>query len=283
MSRSRPDSARELLRRITSLEGQNSPRVLLLAAHPDDETIGASAILEHLNGISIAYLTDGAPRDRRFWPSTVNGTRESYAALRAEEANGALRLVGVTPDRVRFLGGIDQESIFDVPGLLDALLNLMRDLQPAVIVTHPYEGGHPDHDTAALVAHLAVALEEQAGLEAPTLLEMTSYHACESRRVAGEFLPGSSANDGSAVTLNLSHAELANKSRMLACYVSQRAVLSDFPLQPERLRVAPAYDFTHPPHEGLLWYECLQWPLTGRLWRDEAIKTLERCWPVSCR
>jgi N-acetylglucosamine malate deacetylase 2 len=260
---------------------QSSPRGLLLAAHPDDETIGASALMSRLNLVVVVFLTDGAPRDPGLRSPLALGTRESYAVMRAQEAKCALKVVGLGADRIRFLGGVDQESIFEVPRLLETLFDIVKDVRPSFIVTHPYEGGHPDHDTAALVSHLCIHLAEQRGVKAPELLEMTSYHVKEGKRVTGEFLPCKSP--ATEMNLNLSAAERANKARMLDCYVSQHAVLSDIPLEPERLRVAPSYEFSQPCHEGRLWYECLKWPMTGARWRELAVHALEHYGHLSCQ
>jgi LmbE family N-acetylglucosaminyl deacetylase len=276
-------SAQDFLRWLDSqpdTDQASTARVLLLAAHPDDETIGASALLSRVQDVTVAFLTDGAPHDPGLRSTLCHGPRESYAAMRAKEAACALDLVGIGSPGIQFLGGTDQESIFEVPRLLESLIDLVRDFQPSFVVTHPYEGGHPDHDTAALIAQLCVHLAEQRGLQIPALLEMTSYHARQGKRVIGEFLP----NTGTIpeLILGLSPEERANKAQMLRCYVSQEAVLSDFPVEPERLRVAPGYDLSVPPHEGTLWYECLNWPITGTRWRETAIEALEHYRHLSC-
>ena len=246
--------------------------MLLLAAHPDDETIGASAVLSRLKNVVVVFLTDGAPADPGLRSTIASGTRESYAAMRAREARCALGLLGIRPDRIRFLGGVDQESIFEISRLVENLLDLMRDVRPSLIITHPYEGGHPDHDTAALIAYLSIHVAEHRGVQASHRFEMTSYHAQEGKRITGMFLPAGTAPE---TTLSLSAAERATKSQMLNCYVSQQAVLSDIPIEPERLRVAPCYDFGQAPHAGKLWYECLGWPMTGARWRELAVEALE--------
>ncbi len=64
--------------------------------------------------------------------------------------------------------------------------------------------------------------------------------------------------------------ERDRKARMLSCYATQQAVLREFPLEPERLRPAPSHDFSRPPHDGLLWYERLGWPISGQQWREQA-------------
>lgn len=261
--------------RSSSSSPQGAPRTLLLAAHPDDETIGASAPLNRLSDVIVAYLTDGAPRDPRFRSPHVHGSRDFYACVRAEEAASALALAGIPPERIVFLGGVDQESLSDAPRLLDGFVELLRGFQPAVVITHSYEGGHPDHDTAALIAQVAMLSQPPDSV----LLEMTSYHAQNGRRVSGEFL----AHDpGSVITVQLTSEERARKARMLGSYVSQWHLLSEFPLEPERLRIAPRYDFSQPPHPGQLWYESLNWPTTGALWREGALKALEQCGHQPC-
>lgn len=262
-----------LFHKLENPTAADSPRVIILSAHPDDETIGASYVLGHISDCAVVYLTDGAPRDPRWRSPHVNGPREVYARTRVEEAASALALVGVPAARIMFLGAVDQEAIYEVQRLTTDLSQLVQSIQPDVIITHPYEGGHPDHDTAALVARLALRNAEQRSGWSPDLLEMTSYHAVDGHRISGEFLPSPRIPEQAALrslTLNLSASDRVTKARMLGSYVSQWHVLSEFPLEPERLRVAPLYDFSQPSHAGQLWYECLQWPLTGTKWREMA-------------
>ena len=262
-------------------ERAESLRVLFLAAHPDDETIGASALLGRLEDRTIAFLTDGAPHDSRFWSPHITGSRDNYACVRAEEAASALACVGVPRQRITFLGGVDQEAIHELRDILKFFLEVLSEFRPEAIITHPYEGGHPDHDTAALVAHLATRTLEQQGQSVPEILEMTSYHARNGSRMSGDFLPHTGSG-GNVRTIELTPEERARKARMLGCYLSQWHVISDFPLEPERLRVAPVYDFTAPPHEGSLWYEMLGWPLTGAMWRDIAARALSQVGEITC-
>jgi LmbE family N-acetylglucosaminyl deacetylase len=261
---------------LLSKSAPHSFRVLLLAAHPDDETIGASAILGHLPNTTIVYLTDGAPRDRQLWSAGGNHTREEYARIRRKEAETALRLVGILPGRIQYLGAIDQESVFQLHDLTEALLDLLYKQQPDILITHSYEGGHPDHDTAALVASLAIQSCESRRAAAPELLEMTAYHARDGECFMGEFLPESAAQTSSSpeLTLQLSSEEYVRKQSMMNCYQSQQRVLQNFQVGSERLRLAPAYDFTMPPHPGKLWYECMGWPMTGKQWRELATQAV---------
>jgi N-acetylglucosamine malate deacetylase 2 len=281
---SQHNSAQQALAWFSSVSSSraDAPRTVLLAAHPDDETIGASAALYRLPDVTVAYLTDGAPRDTRLRSPHVNGSRDFYACVRAEEAASALAIAGVPASRIVFLGGVDQEAIAEAPRLLEGFLDVIRRCQPSVVITHPYEGGHPDHDTAALIAQLALPIMSGEAVAVPALLEMTSYHGRDGRRASGEFLPTNARGSYESVTLSLTPEERTMKARMFGSYVSQWHILSEFPLEPERLRAAPVYDFSRPPHDGQLWYEYLNWPTTNALWREAAKKLLERYGHVSC-
>jgi LmbE family N-acetylglucosaminyl deacetylase len=255
---------------------------LVVAAHPDDEVLGASWLLRHSRGCHVVHVTDGAPRDASLRPRDAPPTHEAYARLREEESLAALALAGMHPDRLFCLGATDQEATQELVSLTRYLVALLKALRPALLVVHPYEGGHPDHDATAFISHAAVALMARAGRTPPSLLEMTSYHRRQEALVTGEFLP---APDGRQVaTVSFTEAECAAKRRMLACYASQARVLKSFRVEQERYRAAPRYDFTRPPHEGTLQYETFGWRMTGARWRElargalEALKLPEAPW-----
>jgi len=212
-------------------------------------------------------LTDGAPRDVRFWSPAAHGSREEYAFMRRTEAETALAHAGITAERIVCLGGVDQEAILAAPALTVTFAEYLRTHRADVVITHPYEGGHPDHDTAALVAGLAIAVGAH---EAP-LFEMTSYHARLGQCVTDEFLD---SDPSAEIVFDLSEDERRRKRQMLGAHASQRAVLAGFGCDRERLRLAPKYDFSKPPHEGPLWYECMQWQMTGARWRSLAQETI---------
>jgi LmbE family N-acetylglucosaminyl deacetylase len=266
---------------LSSALRENRPdgdaRIAVLAGHPDDETIGASTLLAHFASPRVIYLTDGAPRDRKLWSPDFHGTREAYSLLRRAEAGHALGLAGLSGGQIDWLGGVDQEAIFSADALAYRLSELLRRVEVDVLVTHPYEGGHPDHDTAALVAHLAIHTLCRG--RAPLLVEMTSYHAHDRQCVSGMFLNADTAQE---LQLHLSEAERTRKADMLAAYASQRRVLEGFRIDHERFRGAPEYDFTHAPHQGKLWYECMAWPMTGRQWRAVAMKKIAGMQELSC-
>lgn len=244
-------------------------RAVVLVAHPDDETIGAAAILRRLLDPLIVYLTDGAPRDERFWSADLSGSRENYAAVRRQEAEAALKLVPIPAHHILSLGTVDQDAAFSMAQSAEQFSTVLDWFAPDIVITQAYEGGHPDHDAAALVASLAIRLAHRANKT--ELLEMPFYHADEGDCVKAEFLPGETCPE---LKITLTMEERTRKQAMMACYYSQRRVLQGFPMDTEKLRPAPEYDFAKPPHAGKLWYEYLQWPMTGERWRELAGKAL---------
>jgi LmbE family N-acetylglucosaminyl deacetylase len=251
-------------------------QLLILAAHPDDETIGASAVLARCRNTAVVYLTDGAPGDIKLWSAGGDYSRAEYARIRRNEAETALQRVGIPADRIQYLAAVDQEAVFGLQALTLALAGRLSQHRPDGLITHAYEGGHPDHDSAALVAALAIDSLRNKDNLAPELLEMTGYHARDGKCFAGEFLPQSSVQPASPneLVLRLSSEETLRKADMMDCYRSQRIVLKSFPLGTERLRPAPAYNFSRPPHRGRLWYECMGWPMTGKRWRKLATQAV---------
>jgi N-acetylglucosamine malate deacetylase 2 len=244
-------------------------QVLVVAAHPDDETIGLGAQLRRLPCARILHVTDGAPRDARDVATHGFPDCASYAAARRAELAAALRLAGLGPETSGTLGIPDQEASLHLAWLAQRLVSHLATSGAEVVVTHAYEGGHPDHDATAFAVQAALRLASAGG---PRLVEMAGYHAGPSGMAVGDFLPGTGA---APVTVTLSAEQCALKRDMLACFTTQRQVLAGFPVGTERLRPAPSYDFTAPPHSGRLFYETFPWGMTGTRFRRLAAEALD--------
>jgi LmbE family N-acetylglucosaminyl deacetylase len=184
-------------------------------------------------------------------------------------------VLDVDPARVQRLGIVDQEAVWHVAEITRAVTGLVRELRPAVVITHAYEGGHPDHDATALAVHLGRRILRDALLPAPSLLEFAGYHDPDGsgRLETMAFLPGSEVR---TVTAELDLAEQELKRRAVACHATQAEVLRWFPLDRERFRGAPAYDFLAPPHPWRPFYERFVTGLDGAGWRALAAEALAR-------
>jgi LmbE family N-acetylglucosaminyl deacetylase len=239
------------------------PTLAVIVAHPDDEVIGAGAQFPRWPGAVFVHVTDGSPRDLGDARAAGFASREDYSRARFAELRAALALAGIGPEQMHALGVVDQEASLDLPGLARTLADRLRQTRAEAVLTHAYEGGHPDHDATAFAVHAACRLLQQQGARPPAILEMPLYRNGPTGMVVSEFLPHP---DTEAVTLTLSPEECTFKQKLIACYVSQERVLRAFPVGVERFRTAPAYDFTRPPHEGRLWYEHRNWGMTGDRW-----------------
>jgi LmbE family N-acetylglucosaminyl deacetylase len=240
-------------------EFEGAGRVVIVAAHPDDEVIGAGILLASLKDIWIVHTTNGSPRDLADARRSGCSTQEDYANARRREFGCAMRLAGVPLEHSTCLNFTDQETMHHMAELCTRVAQELRHLSAEVVLTHPYEGGHPDHDSTAFAVHRCFR-------ETGRLFEMTSYHSREGVLETGKFLP----NGEPAAVRELRQADKLTKESMLACFQSQQPVLRDFPVVPEQFRPAPRYDFTKPPHAGTLHYERLPWGITGQRWRELA-------------
>src|SRR5688500_11147741 len=260
---------------IDGTQSSRPPKTVVVVAHPDDEAIGVGARLKSLPDALIVHVTDGAPRDPIYAQKKGFATREEYARARQDELLAALTLVGVGPDRTRCLNVVDGEATERLVELAYAMADLLDEVRPEVVLTHPYEGGHTDHDATAFAVHLACGLLRREGLKPPALLEMTSYYRRESRRVVHDFLPHKRADKGQR-TVHLDQEQQERKREMYDCFATQRQVLRTFATEMEKFRPAPRYNFTRPPHEGQLNYERFGEPYRGHRWRRDAEEALAR-------
>lgn len=255
---------------LAELAGQEPirSRLLIAVAHPDDETIGVGAQLHRMEDALLLHVTDGAPRDgedaRRYG---FDGLAD-YATARRRELAAALIAGEAAAIRTAELGIPDKDAFLDLAGLTSRIVGHLQHERPSAILTHAYEGGHPDHDAAAFGVCCACRLA--ARRERPAIIEMPFYHARDGQMVTGSFLPGK----GGETVIHLDDAARRRKQRMVDCFLTQRDILAGLQFDTERFRVAPAYDFRAPPHPGILLYETFGWGISGADWRQRAGEAL---------
>ena len=189
-------------------------RLLVLAPHPDDETLGcgATVIRTLLRGgdVFVLVATDG-----RGFPADMDP--KVVAATRRGELAAATGVLGMSPERVWMLGFPDGELSRHEDQLVASLAALVRSWQPTTVLVSAICDPHPDHAALGRAARRAMAGQTGAlfeymvwGWENQTrwLLEIRS------------FKNGGAARVSRAVTVR-TEGVLATKREAFWCYRSQ--------------------------------------------------------------
>jgi LmbE family N-acetylglucosaminyl deacetylase/SAM-dependent methyltransferase len=142
--------------RSTPLLDAAIDELVVVAAHPDDETLGAAGLIRrvhsHAGRITVVVATDGEASH----PNSMSHTRTDLSAIRRVEVSRAVHALAPGAD-VRFLGLPDGALRENVPSLEEGLRAVLDAVSECALVVAPWSGdGHRDHRvTAEAVARLA--------------------------------------------------------------------------------------------------------------------------------
>ena len=199
-------------------------RVLVLAVHPDDESLGAGGLIQLALArgaeVRVIFITDG---DNNPWPQRFlerrwrigAGDRRRWGARRAVEARAALACLGVPPENVAFWHYPDQ-------GLTDLLLaggdalisQLVAELlarPPQLLIAPSLSDLHPDHSACAVLLNFALARAQLPPAQRGRLLEY-QVHCSEAEPPGG------------SVEIDLSPDQVERKRQAILCHATQMAL-----------------------------------------------------------
>ncbi|MEH6487945.1 PIG-L family deacetylase [Hyphomonas oceanitis] len=124
-------------------------RALVIAPHPDDETIGAFGLLHHLTRhgtkIRIVVVTDGtASHKSASWPN------RRLALKRRAESRLAMRKAGIGAGAIRFLNYPDSQLATIAPPDFARLVHRLSDgPEPDLVIRPTLHDFHSDHQCVA--------------------------------------------------------------------------------------------------------------------------------------
>ncbi|HYJ88604.1 MAG TPA: PIG-L family deacetylase [Pyrinomonadaceae bacterium] len=250
-------------------------RCAVIVAHPADEIVGAGCLISKLTDVTILHVTNGAPHEPDDALNAGHVNSSEYASVRRRECLAALAIANVPEIRVVELSFPDHLASLHLTDLTRRIAAFLQHSGADIVVTHPYEGGHPDHDATAFATHSALRLLKENGLRPPVLFEMALHPSSDFKAKLPEFL----GSDGETTTLLLDERSLELKRRMFDCFETQRESLAISPIGPERFRKHLVYDFAAPPTEGRPHYENFDWAPSWKEWQSLARRALEDLFP----
>jgi glycosyltransferase involved in cell wall biosynthesis/LmbE family N-acetylglucosaminyl deacetylase len=140
-------------------------RLTVLAAHPDDETLGCGALIARTRDaglpVRVVVATDG-----RYSTASEVLTPERLAELRSVELRAACTQLGVPDSEIVELGFVDGTLARERGALLDRLTGLLEAEPPDVLLVPCARDVHPDHEELFRAAVRAAARLDPA----PTVL-----------------------------------------------------------------------------------------------------------------
>lgn len=186
--------------------------VVVVAAHPDDETLGVGGLLAGIPTavtIDVVVATDGNASH----PDSSTHTAADLARIRRRETEHAVGLLAPHA-RLHLLGMPDGGLTGAQDELTAALVRLMRPGESVLLAPYRHDG-HPDHEAAARAAAAAAWRTDTRLLEYPIWL----WHW-----QGPDSLPWAAVR-----RVDLRPEERDRKARAVAVHRSQTAPLSDRP------------------------------------------------------
>ncbi len=212
-------------------------RLVVVSAHPDDESLGAGGLIAaaHAAGLRVyvVLLTAGEASHQ----GAPGSSRHALATLRLAEMENALaRLAPDTP--LVFLGALDGQVAEAERAIADSLTDLLGEAEHTLLVAPWSRDGHPDHDAAGRAARVAA---ERSGAH---LLEYPVWFW--QRHTADE------APWEEMVCLPLSDELRETKAAAIQCHASQVRPSSD---SPDTEALLPGRMLSHfaGTHEHFVW------------------------------
>jgi LmbE family N-acetylglucosaminyl deacetylase len=205
---------------MSTLKFTSRDRLLILAPHPDDESLASGGLIQRAvkagAKVRVLFATDG---DNNPWPQRflerkiqISVTdRARWGRRRRKEALAALELLGLPRGSARFLGlpdqGITNLLMRAEESVLFTLWAEMTEWEPTLFVMPSATDAHPDHSALFVLVHLAMMRLEKP----PRMLRFIIH-------------PPERPSERGRVSLRLTQPEIERKRAAILRHESQMAL-----------------------------------------------------------
>jgi LmbE family N-acetylglucosaminyl deacetylase len=146
---------------LRSIADITAEPILVIAPHPDDETLGCGGAIALLKqrgyAVNILVMSDGTqshPNSQKYPASALKDLRES-------ETRCAMKILGVEPTHITFLalpdGAVPEFGAADFKTTVNQCCRYLTDVNPNVIFAPCRADPHPDHRAAYQIFQAALA------------------------------------------------------------------------------------------------------------------------------
>lgn len=156
----------EQRREVPEVDLTRFRRVVVLGAHPDDETLGAGGLIAQAHRLGLEVVVAVATRGERSHPGSPTHTAEQLADLRSAELISAVTTLspGGAPSLLHLPDG---EVSAHEQELTAHLVTLIGDGRDTLVVATWRGDGHPDHEAVGRAGATAAARTGAHLLEYP--------------------------------------------------------------------------------------------------------------------
>ena len=217
--------------------------ILFIIPHPDDEIVGSCTIIKRLikdgKKIFLFFVTNGVISEKSMWFWRKKLIKKMIH-IRKKEMKQCMELLDINdfffqniPTRTL------KENIFETYTKIKKIINSKK---IDTIFCPAYEGGHQDHDISNFICSRFLDLCE--------IFEFPEYNFFNRKINCNTFIDKNNFEK----VIKLNSQEIIFKKKCMDTYRSERRNLNYIRIESEAYRVIKKYDYSKPPHVGVLFY-----------------------------
>ncbi len=217
--------------------------ILLVAPHPDDEIVGASIIIKRIlskKNLIIFFPTNGVIPKEAMWLWDRKNYKERIK-IRKKEMNQSLKNLGI---KKFYFQNIPSRTLKkNILKTFSIMKKIIKKEAIDTIFCPAFEGGHQDHDVSNFICSRLKKLA--------AIYEFAEYNYFNKKINSNTFFKKSKNQK----IIFLSDNEKKLKKKLLHIYKSEKANLNYLSFYKESYRKILDYDYSQPPHSGILFYK----------------------------